>query len=117
MEPWGTAEVEQYLARFKVAEAVQEAVNSAIRLKAPDPVMHVADFLEQRALEYETTQVAVSASAGEEVSNADAGKEQKCVSTEHTHTSRTNGSTRAGGVSAACITHLSGCGSSSARTP
>eukprot|EP00316_Scyphosphaera_apsteinii_P006927 CAMPEP_0119313368 /NCGR_PEP_ID=MMETSP1333-20130426/28847_1 /TAXON_ID=418940 /ORGANISM="Scyphosphaera apsteinii, Strain RCC1455" /LENGTH=85 /DNA_ID=CAMNT_0007318183 /DNA_START=12 /DNA_END=269 /DNA_ORIENTATION=+ len=42
-------EVERYLERFKVEEHVQAAINSAIRNKAVDPVLHVADELEAAA--------------------------------------------------------------------
>lgn len=52
-ERWSGADVEAYLARFQVEEAVQQAVNSAIRHKAADPVLHVADFLEARGTEME----------------------------------------------------------------
>lgn len=41
-------QVEEYLAKWKVEEAVQAAINSAIRSRASDPIMHVADFLEAR---------------------------------------------------------------------
>ena len=49
-------QVEDYLAKWKVEEAVQAAINSAIRSRASDPIMHVADFLEARgrAAEQET---------------------------------------------------------------
>ena len=40
--------MEEYLAKWKVEEAVQAAVNSAIRSRANDPIMHIADFLEAR---------------------------------------------------------------------
>ena len=46
---WTPKDVEAYLARFGVEEAVQAAVNSAIRNKAVDPILHVADFLEATA--------------------------------------------------------------------
>ena len=38
--------VESYLRKFEVEEAVQAAVNSAILHKAADPILHIADFLE-----------------------------------------------------------------------
>ena len=49
--------MEEYLAKWKVEEAVQAAINSAIRSRASDPIMHVADFLEARgrAAEQETS--------------------------------------------------------------
>ena len=46
---WTPKDVEAYLTRFGVEEAVQAAVNSAIRHKAADPILHVADFLEAAA--------------------------------------------------------------------
>ena len=46
-------QVEDYLARFGVEQTVQEAVNSAIRHKAQDPISHVADFLEARGKQLE----------------------------------------------------------------
>ena len=47
-ETWSSQDVEEYLAKWKVEEAVQAAINSAIRSRASDPIMHVADFLEAR---------------------------------------------------------------------
>ena len=48
-----TKEVEAYLRKFNVEEAVQAAVNSAILHKARDPILHVANFLEARGREHE----------------------------------------------------------------
>ena len=45
---WTGAEVSEYLARWGIEEAVQEAVNSAISHKAADPVLHVAKILEEK---------------------------------------------------------------------
>ena len=50
------AEVGEYLSKWQVEEAVQQAVNSAIRHKAADPVLHIADFLEARGKEIEAAQ-------------------------------------------------------------
>ena len=47
-ETWSSQDVEEYLAKWNVEEAVQAAVNSAIRSRTSDPIMHVADFLEAR---------------------------------------------------------------------
>ena len=46
-------EVADYLAQWGVEEAVQEAVNSAIRAKAADPIAHVAQILERKGHEME----------------------------------------------------------------
>ena len=48
---WSTQDVEEYLAKFDVENAVQQAVNSAIRARAADPILHIADFLEARGTE------------------------------------------------------------------
>ena len=61
---WNEEQVEAYLARFSVAEAVQLAVNSAIAHKAADPIMHIADFLEAKGLEIELAQAAESMRGG-----------------------------------------------------
>ena len=53
-----TKQVEAYLRKFMVEEAVQAAVNSAILHKAQDPILHVADFLEARGQEHEHKMVA-----------------------------------------------------------
>ena len=45
---WTPQDVEEYLAKWKVEEAVQAAVNSAIRSRTSDPIMHIADFLEAK---------------------------------------------------------------------
>lgn len=45
---WSAAQVSEYLAKWQVEEVVQQAVNSAIRHKPDDPVLHIADFLEAR---------------------------------------------------------------------
>ena len=58
---WSADQVEAYLARFRVEENVQEAINSAIRDKAPDPILHIADFLEARGLEIEAAEQAALA--------------------------------------------------------
>ena len=50
---WTPEDVEGYLQKFEVEKAVQEAVNSAIKAKAADPVLHVADYLERRGREHE----------------------------------------------------------------
>lgn len=55
------ADVQAYLAKFQVEEAVQQAVNSAIAAKSPDPVLHVADLLEKRGLEIEADLAAAAA--------------------------------------------------------
>ena len=54
---WSAAAVEEYLAKFQVEEMVQQAVNSAISSRAPDPLLHVADFLEARGLEMDALAV------------------------------------------------------------
>jgi hypothetical protein len=54
---WSSTEVAEYLSRWGVEEAVQQAVNSAIKQKAPDPVLHIAEFLEQKGHEMEATLV------------------------------------------------------------
>ena len=45
---WTPQDVEEYLAKWKVEEAVQAAVNPAIRSRTSDPIMHIADFLEAK---------------------------------------------------------------------
>ena len=50
---WSAAQVGEYLAKWRVEEAVQQAVNSAILHKPEDPVLHIADFLEARGREIE----------------------------------------------------------------
>lgn len=65
MQPWTSSDVQEYLGNFKVEEAVQDAVNSAIRHRAEDPVSHVADFLEARALEQATAAAGPAAAAGQ----------------------------------------------------
>jgi len=54
---WNAAAVEAYLAKFQVEEMVQQAVNSVISSRAPDPLLHVADFLEARGLEMDALAV------------------------------------------------------------
>ena len=46
-------EVADYLSQWGVEEAVQEAVNSAIKAKAADPIAHVASILERKGHEME----------------------------------------------------------------
>ena len=58
---WTSKEVAAYLARWGVETAVQEAINSAIKHKAPDPVLYVADFLEQKGHEMEAPAPAAEA--------------------------------------------------------
>ena len=58
---WDAAAVSEYLARWQVEEAVQQAVNSAIRLRAADPVLHVAGFLEARGRVMDEQQQAAAA--------------------------------------------------------
>lgn len=53
------------MARFRVEEVVQQAINSAIHAKATDPVTHVADFLEARGLEFETEAASNAGAASE----------------------------------------------------
>ena len=69
---WTSQEaVAEYLARWQVEEAVQQAVNSAIRLKAADPVLHVAGFLEARGrVMEEQANAAAAAAAAAANSNA-----------------------------------------------
>ena len=55
---WSSREVSEYLARWGVEDAVQQAVNSAIKHKAPDPVLHVAKILEEKGREAEAAQSA-----------------------------------------------------------
>ena len=59
---WSTQDVEEYLAKFDVENAVQQAVNSAIRSQAPDPVLHVAEILEAKGREAEAARSASAAS-------------------------------------------------------
>lgn len=61
---WSARQIEEYLAKFSVEEVVQQAINSAIREKAADPVAHIADFLEARGLEIDAADAALAA-AGE----------------------------------------------------
>ena len=64
---WSAKEVADYLARWGVEEAVQQAVNSAIQQKAADPVLHIANFLEEKGREAEAAmQQAASAAAPSE---------------------------------------------------
>lgn len=60
-EAWTAEEVAEYLSKWKVEEAVQAAINSAIRSRASDPLMHVADFLEARGRAAEQQQEATAA--------------------------------------------------------
>ena len=60
---WDAAAVSEYLARWQVEEAVQQAVNSAIRLRAVDPVLHVAGFLEARGRVMDEQQQQAAAAA------------------------------------------------------
>jgi|Transcript_44090 hypothetical protein len=46
--------VEAYLQQFRVEEAVQAAVNSAILHKVRDPILHVAEFLDARGRDHDT---------------------------------------------------------------
>ena len=55
---WTSREVADYLARWGVEEAVQQAVNSAIKHKAADPVLHIANMLEEKGRELEATHAA-----------------------------------------------------------
>lgn len=55
---WTAKEVTEYLSRWGVEDAVQQAVNSAIKHKAADPVLHVAKFLEEKGHEAEAAQAA-----------------------------------------------------------
>lgn len=64
LNKWNAQQIEDYLARFNVEEAVQLAINSAIATKAPDPIMHIADFLEAKGLEIELAHAAEAADAG-----------------------------------------------------
>ena len=50
---WSSRQAAEYLQRWGVEEAVQQAVNSAIKHKAADPVLHIADFLEEKGHEME----------------------------------------------------------------
>lgn len=59
---WSAAQVGEYLAAWQVEEAVQEAVNSAIRHKPADPVLHIADFLEAKGREIEQQRQLLAAS-------------------------------------------------------
>ena len=45
---WDETQVAEYLARWQVEETVQQAVNSALSVRAIDPVLHIAGFLEAR---------------------------------------------------------------------
>ncbi|KAL1524383.1 hypothetical protein AB1Y20_019278 [Prymnesium parvum] len=54
--------VHAYLRRFQVEEVVQAAVNSAIVHKAANPILHIADFLEELGRKYESTAPAPAAS-------------------------------------------------------
>ena len=47
-------DVHEYLRRFDVEAAVQAAVNSAILHKAADPILHIADFLENLGQRHES---------------------------------------------------------------
>ena len=67
---WSQEAVAEYLARWQVEEAVQQAVNSAIRLRAADPVLHVAGFLEARGRVMEEQANAAAAAAAAASSNA-----------------------------------------------
>lgn len=49
-----STEVQAYLRRFNVEEAVQAAVNSAILHKAANPILHIADFLEHLGRQQES---------------------------------------------------------------
>ena len=62
-QKWNAEQVAEYLARWQVEEAVQQAVNSAIRLRAADPVLHVAGFLEARGRVQEDAQQQAAAAA------------------------------------------------------
>ena len=64
LNKWNAQQIEDYLARFNVEEAVQLAINSAIATKAPDPIMHIADFLEAKGLEIELAHAAEAVDAG-----------------------------------------------------
>ena len=64
LNKWNAQQIEDYLARFNVEEAVQLAINSAIATKAPDPIMHIADFLEAKGLEIELAHAAEAVHAG-----------------------------------------------------
>ena len=65
-EKWSSTTVEAYLAKFQVEEMVQLAVNSAIESRAPDPVQHVADYLEARGQEMEALAVEQQGPAGQD---------------------------------------------------
>lgn len=58
-----TNDVQDYLRRFKVEEAVQAAVNSAIAHQAADPILHIADFLENLGKQLENAESAPEAEA------------------------------------------------------
>ena len=71
---WSQEAVAEYLTRWQVEEAVQQAVNSAIRLRAADPVLHVAGFLEARGrVMEEQANAAAAAAAAAASSNAAPG--------------------------------------------
>ena len=62
---WSSKEVAEYLSRWGVEEAVQQAINSAIKNKAVDPGLHVAQILEDKGREAEAAQAAAAAQTSE----------------------------------------------------
>ena len=62
-------EVSDYLAQWGVEDAVKQAINSAIRHKAADPVLHIAEILEQKGREAEAARAAAGATAPSSADN------------------------------------------------